>query len=178
MSARALTGFQSIAAAEKVRRQKENQSCWPYVHCFPPPNSLTLHQISLAVAVPAMGATVEVLSYLVPDGMRAFLKAILQNFSGAAFTPGDLLWTVTTNEPSGIADIQGAPVNGLISLPIPLGSWEYGQQWEFERAYEFAPNTVIRSMCKNSTGNILPGAPNLLVSGFFGYLVPDVEVRR
>ncbi len=176
--ARALSAVQSIQAAEKVRIQRKNQCDWPYVHVFPPPNSLPVHQISPAVGVPVLAATVTVLTYTVPDGMRLFLKAILQAYSGGAFNPGDLLWTVTQNEPVGIADVQGAPVQGLIAVPVPLGSWAFGVQWEFERAYEFPPNQVVRSTCLNSTGAIPAGAPNLLVSGFFGWLVPDVEVRR
>lgn len=178
IAARALSAVQSISAAEKVRIQRENQSQWPYVHIFPPPNSLPVHAISLAVAVPAKGVTVVVLTYTVPDGMRLFLRSLIQTYSGGAISPGDLLWTVTQNQPAGIADVQGAPVQGLISSPVPLGSWAFGIQWPFERVYEFAPNQVIRSTCQNSTGNIPAGAPNLLVSGFFGWLVPDVEVRR
>lgn len=179
LMSRGVTAVQSIQAAEKVRIQRQNQSDWPYVHVFPPPNSIPIHQInSPAIAVPVMGASVAVLTYQVPDGMRLFLRAIIQNYSGGAIAPGDLLWTLTQNEPVGIADIQGAPVQGLISVPVPLGSWVYGVQWEFERAYEFPPNQVIRSMCLNSTGNVQSGPGNWLISGFFGYLVPDVEVRR
>lgn len=177
-----VTARDATAAAEQRRRQvlEERKCAWPYYHVFPPPNSDTFHQInSPAVQVPVLGATVEVLSYQVPDGMRAILQAIVQNYLGAStFSAGDLLWTVTTNEPSGIVDVQGAPEQGLIATPVQLGSFLFGVQWEFKRAYEFAPNTVIRSICKNATGNIPAGAGNFLVSGFFGYLIPDVEAGR
>lgn len=175
-AARSLLGVEAIQAADKLRKRQKRVSDWPYVHIFPPPDSIPLHQISSA-AVPAMAATAVVLSYQVPEGLRAYLIGILGDYSGGtAFTPGDLLWTVTQNRPTGIADVQGAPVQGLISLPVPLGQWQYGVWWPLPRAYVFQPETVIRSTVLNVTGNIPAGAPNYLVSGFFGYLVADSEV--
>lgn len=178
MPSRGLTAIDASRAAQKraeqVRAERKEQ--WPYVHIFPPPNSRVLHLISSAVAVPALNATALILKYQVEDGMRCFLKGIIQCISGSVFTPGDVLWTLTVNEPIGITDVQGAPVQGLVRVPVPLGSWQNGVPWEFERAYEFPPNSLIQSTALNISGT--PGAPNFLVSGFFGYLVPDVEVKR
>jgi len=175
--ARALTGVQAIDAAEKRRQQLRRESDWPYLHIFPPPNSIPLHQFGGPVAVPAKSATAVVLSYQVPEGFRAYVTGILQAYSGGTLLPGDLLWTVTQNKPTGITDVQGAPIQGLTSVPVPLGEWSFGLWWPFPRAYEFEPDTVLRSTVLNSTGNVGPGAPNYLVSAFLGYLVPDQGVR-
>lgn len=178
-TARALTGVQAIDAAEKLREKLQRQSDWPYVHIFPPPNSIPWHAFTQTpVAVPAMGASVAALTYQVPEGLRAYMIGILQNYSGGTgLNPGDLSWTVTQNQPVGISDFQGAPVQGLTAIPVPLGEWQYGVWWPFPRAYEFEPDTVLRSMVKNVTGNIPAGAPNVLISGFFGWLMHDQEVR-
>jgi len=178
MITRTFTAVDSSNAAEALRKKRAQQSDWPYVHLFPPPNSITVHQISPPVAVPAKGARAVVLSYQVPTGFRFFMPGILESFSGGAFNPGDLLWTVTVNQPTGIADTQGAPVQGLVNVPVPLGSWTFGTQWPFVRPYEFDEDSVVRSVCLNSTGNVAAGAPNLLVSGFFGFLVPTLELGK
>lgn len=172
--ARSLVGIDATRAADRVRQQKRNQDDWPYVHLFPPPNSIPVNQTA-SVVVPAMGSTVTVLTYSVPDGMRLILRGILQAYSGGAFNPGDGLWTVTQNAPASISDTQGAPVQGLISVPIPYGAWQYGKYWRFERPYEFDQETVVRSTFKNV--NLGAGAPNWLVSGFMGYLIPVLDAR-
>lgn len=177
-ASRSLLGVQAIDAAEKRREQLKRESDWPYIHIFPPPNSIPLHAMTQSpVAVGAMAATVTALSYQVPEGLRAYVIGILQAFSGATLNPGDLLWTVTQNKPVGIADIQGAPVQGLASIPVPLGEWQYGVWWPLPRAYVFEPETVLRSTCLNSTGAIVAGVPNVLVSGFFGWLTPESAGR-
>lgn len=158
--------------AELVRRRKNLESAWPYEHIFPPGTSTEVNQLSTAVSG-TVGTLVPVLSYTVPLGLRFFLLAILQDFAGAAFNPGDALWTVDRNAFGG--SLQGSYVQGLIQVAVPLGSFVHGKRWLFPRAYEFGPNEVVRSTVTNV--NLGVGAPNTFVSGFFGYLVPDT-VRR
>jgi hypothetical protein len=163
-----LSGADATRALDLTRDPDPNKTAWPYVHVFPPPNSRPVHQIG-TVAVPAQAATVTVLAYQVPSGFRFIMEAILQAYTPGAFVPGDALWTVDLNAPVGIADIQGAVIQGLTRIPIPLGSWLLGTQWKFARAYEFEPLSLLQSKARNV--NLVAGAPNYFVSGFFGYLI-------
>lgn len=169
-----LSGAEAIRALREVQDPDANKTAWPYVHVFPPPGAKRVHQITLTpVVVPAAGATAVVLAYQVPSGFRFIMEAILQTYTPGAFNPGDVLWTVDLNAPVGIADIQGAVIEGLTRVPIPLGSWVYGTQWKFPRAYEFEPLSLLQSKARNL--NLPAGAPNYLISGFFGYLIPALK---
>jgi hypothetical protein len=169
-----LSGPEATKALDLTRDLEANKTAWPYVHVFPPPGAKPVHQITLTpVAVPAAGATVVVLAYQVPSGFKFIMEVILQTYTPGAFVPGDVLWTVDLNAPVGIADIQGAVIQGLTRVPIPLGSWIYGTQWKFARAYEFEPLSLLQSKARNV--NLPAGAPNYLISGFFGYLIPALK---
>lgn len=169
-----LSGPDATRALDKTRDLEANKAAWPYVHVFPPPNSIPVHQITpVAVVCPAAGATAVVLAYRVPSGHRFVMEAILQAFTGGAFIPGDALWSVDLNAPVGVFNVQGTPVQGLTALPIPLGSWVYGTQWPFKRAYEFEPLSLLQSKVRNV--NLVAGAPNVFISGFFGYLIPALK---
>jgi hypothetical protein len=171
-----LSGPEATKALDKTRDLEANKTAWPYVHVFPPPSSIPVHQITLApVVCPAAGATAVVLAYRVPSGHRFIMEAILQAFTGGVFLPGDAFWSVDLNAPVGVLlpDIQGQPVQGLTAVPIPLGSWVYGTQWPFKRAYEFEPLSLIQSKVRNV--NLVAAAPNYFISGFFGYLIPALK---
>ena len=161
-------GPQAVKALEKVRHAQANKDDWPYVHLFPPPNSLPVHQIGY-VAVPNAASSAVIVAYQVPEGFRFIMHAILASFSGA-FNPGDSLFTVDVNTPVGTADAQATFVQGLIRVPVTLGSWEYGVQWPFARPYEFAALDLIQ--LKGLNVNLNPGSP-YYVGGFFGYLIPS-----
>ena len=161
-----LNGPQMVRAAQNLQEKRQHEE-WPYVHVFPPPNSIPLHQIA-ATTGPAAGSTGIVLSYTVPMGMRAFLQSILQVPFGGAFNPGDALWTVYDGRVS-VASSQAMAVQGLQGVPVPLGSITAGTRWVLERAYEFAADHIITSVVQNVS---FPGVG--FVSGFFGYLVPDL----
>lgn len=153
--------------AEAVRRMKLNQQAWPYLHEFAPPVADEVNLIAIANSLTA-GSLLPVLSYTVPLGMRFFLEGILQDFAGAAFNPGDALWTIDRN--ASPLSLQSSYVQGLIQVPVPLGSFTARRQWWFKRAYEFGPNELVRSTVINV--NLGVGAGNVFISGFFGYLVP------
>lgn len=171
---RLYTGPDATRAAQEVAKIRENQEQWPYEHIYPPKNARRVEVIStpLAAPDPADGIT-QVLLYTVPAGYRFFMREILLAFSGATFTPGDAIWAVDVNRPVGVTNNQGYPLEWLGNLSIPLGSWQQGNKWPFERAYEFAPLDQIRSKVTNV--NLNAGAPNYFVSGFFGYLIPTLE---
>ncbi len=164
---RASIAAQLARAAQKLADERCREH-WPYVHVYPPPSSVPVHEIDF-VAAPAPAASAVILAYEVPEGFVFYLQAILQVFSGGAFLPGDATWTVNVNTQAGITDIQGMPVQGLIALPVQLGSLSSGNQWPLPRAYEFAAHDVVRSVVTNV--NLGAG---FFVSGFFGYLVPVI----
>lgn len=168
-----VSGFDAVKAAEAVLKQRRLDA-WPYYHVYAPPDSTTVHEVNF-IASPGAGIPTVVLSYKVPSGKRFVLRAILQVYlGGGAFNPGDALWTVTQNETIGSTTAQSAPVQGLVNVPIPLGSIAAGNQWPFARAYEFGALTVVRSVVE--TVNV--GGVGFFASGFFGYTVPDVRPDR
>jgi len=174
VTARVLIGPDSAKAADKLI--KDRQALWPYTHLFPPPGSIPVHQIGyLAVPAPAAGLT-SILAYQVPEGFRFWMHGILQcytlNGAPGPFNPGDTFWTVDVNAP-GIPNVQGTLVQGLVRVPVPLGSWLFGTQWRFDMPYEFAPLDLVQSKALNV--NLGVGGQNFYVSGLFGYLVPAVS---
>jgi hypothetical protein len=163
-----LSGVEAVKAARRVAAERRCEE-WPYVHVFPPPNSVPVHQIAF-IAAPAPSFSGVVLAYRVPAGMRFFMQSILQVYTaGASFSPGAALWTVTDNSPTGLADSQAMPIQGLINLGVPLGSLAAGTRWPFDRAYEFSSDHLLQSVVQNVS---LSGG--FFVSGFFGYVVPDL----
>ena len=172
-------GVSQMESADQERERVQNRSDWPYVHIFPPPNADPVNEITRAAVlptVPAIGATVVALAYRVPSGSRFIMTGIIQNAFGGAINPGDLTWTVDVNAPVGIADFQGMGKQGLINIPIPLGSFVFGVIWEFKRPYEFEPLDLIQSKVTNvASGNVGPGNP--VLSAFLGYRVPVVGLR-
>lgn len=160
-------GAQMTRQARRVADARKREE-WPYIHVYPPPAAVPVHLINF-VAAPAAGQSAVVLAYRVPSGMAFYLQAILQNYAGGNILPGDALWTVNRNAPTGVTDRQAMPVQGLAGVPIPLGSFAAGAQWPFSRAYEFAPLDLVQSVVSNV--NLGGGS---FVSGFFGYLVPTL----
>ena len=157
-----------MEAAEMVREALKGSECWPWDHLFPPPDAIPVNLLSdIVVPAPSVNRSV-ILAYQVPIGLKLYLMGLLQDVEAGLFNPGDCFWTVDQNATGG--SVQGAGVNGLVSLPVPLGSISEGLWWPFKRAYEFAPQTLLRSTVQNI--NLTPGAPNYFVSGFLGYLVP------
>jgi hypothetical protein len=173
------SGVQEIESADKRRERVGNRSEWPYNHLFPPPNADPVNEITRAAAlptVPAIGSTVVALAYRVPSGSRFIMTGIIQNAFGGLVMPGDLTWTVDKNAPVGIADFQGMGVQGLINIPIALGSFAFGVIWEFKRPYEFEPLDLIQSKVTNvASGGVGPGNP--VLSAFLGYRIPVVGLR-
>ena len=170
---RLFTGRDAVRAADKLRALRSNQEMWPYVHIFAPPDSIPVHAITLVpVAVPAPAAQALVLQYKVPSGFSFIMTGIVQQYNGGTFTFGDGLWTVDRNTPLGGSNVQASPVQGLTALPTPIGSFQVTGPWMLPRAYEFQPIDIVRSKFTN-----VSLAPGLLVSGFFGYLVPWTETE-
>jgi hypothetical protein len=167
-------GVDAAKAADVLNQDKDRREQWPYVHCYPPRNAEPVHVIN-SVPTPAALATVQVLLYSVPPGYRFYLRAIVQNYVGGAFLPGDATWTIDRNTPVGIPNLQGQPEQGLTNVPVQLGSFTASSPWRLPRAYEFEELDDIRS--KGTNVNLGVGISNFFMSGFFGYLVPMIGQR-
>jgi hypothetical protein len=154
-------------AAERLRQALRRRERWPYDFIFPPSETVPVNELHFLSAPLAGGPAVVVFSFLVPAGYRFFLDAIQTDYTeGSPFQPGAALWTVDVNSLS--PNAQAMPVQGLTALPVPLGSVAFGTRWPFERPYEFAALSVVRSTVQNVS---LVGGE--FSSGFFGYLVAD-----
>ena len=155
---------------ELARHIKNRRDAWPYEHEFP--DRMGKNQEPLAsIAAPAVGVKTPVLVYQVPYGFFFYLEGLVQDFEGSSFNPGDASWTV--DQDAQFSNVQGAGVQGLVNLPVPLGSFAVGRWWKLPRTYKFSQLTVLRSVVTNA--NIVPGAPNVFTSQFLGYLEPVVR---
>src|ERR1035437_6638749 len=171
---RVYSGVDAVKAADAIRRDQNNRERWPSMHIYPPVNAEPVHVIGTAL-VPAQASQVVVLAYPVPSGFRFYLRGIIQTYEGGNFVPGDALWTIARKTPVGVANFQAQPEQGLVAVPVQVGSFVPFMADRFERAYEFEPLDVVRSKATNV--NLTAGSPNWFKSGFFGYLVPDVGSR-
>ncbi len=168
MSTRFKLGGVNLAEAAETVMLERWRELWPYIHVYPPPDAITVHEIG-SLADPTLPAVAtEVLRYQVQPGLRFIMQAILLAHSSDTIQPGDALWTVTVNADVS-TNFQAMAVNGLNAIDIPLGSYLAGNQWPFRRAYEFKGNDVVRAMVSNLS---LTGG--FFVAGFFGYLIPDL----
>jgi hypothetical protein len=167
-------GKDAAKAADILNQDQDRKEQWPYVHIYTPRNAEPVHVIAFA-PTPAALATVEILKYPVPSGYRFYLRAIVQGYVGGAFLPGDATWTIDRNTPIGIPTLQGQPEQGLINVPVQLGSFTASSPWILPRAYEFEELDDVRS--KGTNVNLGVGIPNFFMSGFFGYLVPMIGQR-
>ena len=158
----------AMQMAEKLRQERAKKTAWPYRHLFPADPDLIVNQL-LDIPAPAQDGLLHIiLQYRVPSHFRLWLDAIL--FDGpVGFNPGDGFFTLDENAQIA-ASSQASKVQGLINLPVTLGSINSGTVWHFEMPYDFAPLTVLR--CKVMNANIVPGAPNFFTAGLFGFLVP------
>ena len=178
---RVFTGVDSVIAADAVRRDTSNREKWPYMHVYPPVNSEPVHRINSVVTpgqvvvVGVVAATVITLEYQVPSGFRFYLRGIIQTYEGGNFVPGQALWTIDRNTPVGVANFQAQKEQGLVAVPVRVGSFVPFAMDEFARAYEFEPLDIVRSKATNVGLGV--GDPNYFTTGFFGYLVPDVGTR-
>jgi hypothetical protein len=167
-------GSDAVKAADILRQDQSRREEWPYVHVYPPRNAEPVHAIG-TVPTPAQGSSAAVLLYSVPSGYRFYLRSIIQQYVGGAILPNDAFWTIDRNTPVGIPTLQGQPEQGLINVPVPVGSFSPFSPDRFERCYEFEELDDVRSKALNVSLGV--GAPNFFTSGFFGYLVPMIGQR-
>lgn len=163
-------GAEWIAAqlAENLRLERAKRLAWPYSYEFPPAPAITVDDLGDIVAPLQDGNLHTILQYQVPSGFQFWMDAILLDCP-RPFLPGDFQFVVDINaEVTG--STQASRIQGLVSVPVPLGSFISGRTWPFRMPYLFEPLTVIR--CKVMNNNVVPGAPNYFVAGLFGFLLP------
>lgn len=164
------TTSRAISCAMRGIRGSDRKDAWPYVGLVPP-GADPVHGSKdgiVVTAVPGVGATATLLSYVVPQGWRFFLAALLEDFEGA-FTPGDTFWSAFSNMNNGR---QINPIQGLVNVPVPLGAWRTGRLWYLRDPMEFAALDTVVLQAKNIN---LTGLNLYYVSGVFGWLVSSAE---
>ena len=171
-SARVANGPDSVRAADSIRRQVAQRDQWPYVHVYPPPNSIRRMPTGYAVC-PNAGVQGTILTFAVPSGFWFFMTQLGLFFSSSVFNPGDFLFAVDKNTPLGGGTFQGVPLTDLQNVGYPFGGFVNGP-WDLTRAEVFAPEDVIRAKVTNV--NLAGGAPNFFGAMFGGWLVPTIEV--
>jgi hypothetical protein len=120
---RLVSGPSAIRAAEALRVEVEKRNDWPFDWVYPPPNSDRVTAIGNALSpLAGVGNQISVVSYTVPSGYQMCLAAVVLAYTGGAFGLADMNWTVDKNTPLGIPALQSSIVQGLASVPIPLGS--------------------------------------------------------
>ncbi len=169
---RMLSGADSVRANDAyLKAVQERRGAWPYVHVYPPPNSIDVFKIA-TIAVQDQGdPVIEILRYTVNTGKVFYLRGVIFGAS-TTIAPGDALFTLDRNSPIGVSNSQFLPEHGLTLVPVPLGSPIQGP-FQLERAREFAANDVIRI---KGTNVGLPGGASY-VCGIFGYEVPTLDVK-
>src|ERR1035437_2635542 len=145
---RVYSGVDAVKAADVVMRDQSNREKRPYMHVYPPVNAEPVHVIG-SVVTPALAATVIVLAYQVPSGFRFYLRGIIQTYEGGNFVSGQATWTIDRNTPVGVANYQAQPEQGLVAVPVRVGSFAPFMMDEFARAYEFEPLDIVRSKARS-----------------------------
>lgn len=109
----------SSAVSPAPEQSSMDISSFP-VWLFPPSQWENIDQIAYSL-LPAIGATVTIISYVVPAGRNAIIQKVANNFVGGGFVEGtgDLIWRILVDgtPPPGatnydnIVDSLGSPVS-------------------------------------------------------------------
>lgn len=171
-----LQGPEAVAAAQALREERAAKTQWPFPWVFPPPGATRVTagadtSGTLIVPTVAAGAT-QGLAYTVDEGFQFALEAIVVEFLNAGvqgiWNPGDMLWSLTLNQPVGVTSFQGSPIQGLSNVDVPLGTLQI--PWPLFCAEIFQPNDTIRSVFTNVAMGA--GAANYLKTLLLGWKWP------
>ena len=166
-----LDGPSSIAAADEVRKLREQKSEWPYNYLFPPPGAIRVTagaDSSGTLVVPVAGTPTEGLVYTVDEGFLFALEALVVIYANAETLPGDFTWSLTLNAPGGVTDFQALTVQGFAGVDVPLGTLQI--PWPLECPEVFNPNDRIAVLFNNA--NLTSGAGNFFKAIFLGWRWP------
>ena len=170
---RIASGPDSIRAADAVRRAEKNRDAWPFVHVYPPVNSLARNPSGSCLA-PAVGIANQavILAFQVPSGYWFYLHSLGLYYTGETAGFGAFLYTVDVNVPLGLVGI-GNVLTDFGNIPFPFGGPSNGPL-VLDRTRLLAPSDLLQAKVNNVS--VTPGAPNSFGAYFGGWLVPSIEV--
>jgi hypothetical protein len=168
------SGVDSVRGAQQLLiATQDRRDSWPYVHIFPPFNADDVFRIGTAFTEDPTAGQTAVLTYTVNAGKIFYLTDVIFGAS-VQVNPGDALFTLDRNSPPNVPDSQFQPEQGLVNVPVALGSFAF-RPFPVKRAREFGPLDVVRVKATNV--NLPIGSPTSYVCGIFGYEVPVLDVR-
>jgi len=130
-----------------------------------PPNGRPFHY-QQAVSCPALGTSdFAVLSFLVPTGWNAAIKAIANLYTSAGFVEGslDLIWRI---------DVDGVYLPGFDNITTTLGSTD--QSSKLEGAILAKSNELVRYTVSVAAAAAIPvGAGNNIICAIDGWFYPE-----
>jgi hypothetical protein len=130
-----------------------------------PPNGRPFHY-QQAVACPALGTNdFAVVSFLVPTGWNAAIKAIANLYTSAGFVEGsgDLIWRI---------DVDGVYLPGFDAITTTLGSTDQARR--LEGAILAKSNELVRYTVSVAAGAGIPvGAGNNIICAIDGWFYPE-----
>jgi hypothetical protein len=142
---------------------------YPWV--VPPPVEQQIHQQS-AVAAPAYGTQIQLVSFQVPQAMEAVITHVVFEYDGTGFTPGSgaAIWSIDINRPLG-ATAQGYNPPGWGQILTQLGNFGNGLPFPIPGGIRLSERDTIR--IKVTTANPLGiGAPNYFNTALLGWYYP------
>jgi hypothetical protein len=171
-----LQGPESISAAQALREERLAKSQWPFPWSFPPPGAIRVtagaNALGTLVVPTVVAGLTQGLAYTVDEGFQFALEAIVVEYLDAGvaglWNPGDMLWSLTLNQPVGVTTFQGSPIQGLSSVDVPLGTLQI--PWSLFCPDIFQPNDCIRSVFTNVA--LHDSAPNYLKTLLLGWKWP------
>lgn len=166
-----LTGAESMRAGEAIRRAHDAKVAWPYMWENAPPGSEHICAIG-SVQTPAQGSAVQVVQYNVKNNYRASLRAILVEYAGGNYNPGDFTWSLTVNAPVNLPLAQGIPWKDYVNVPFNMGS-RAGGPWPIMSGElsMFQSRDQIRIVATNV--NLGVGSPNFFIACLIGFEWPN-----
>lgn len=168
-SRRIASGPDALAAADAIRRAESRRGNWPYVHVYPPDNSIRRTPTG-SVICPAAATQVLVLAFTVPQGFWFYLEQMGLWTNAQNWNPGDFTFTVDRDTPLGLTPLQGSPLNDWSAIQTTYGF----QGWPIRlaRAELLAPSNLLQAKVTNIN---LGAAGSYFTALFDGYLVPTTE---
>jgi len=156
-----------VSGAKALEDPQRLAGKWPYQWIFPGPHSRQVLE-NQAAPVPTIGTSIQLLSYLVPDGLRFSLRGVVFAFFGSGWNEGsgDLVFSLTV-QAAGTRD-----VDYLNNVTTHLGSPDF--PYPILGRLEFAPEDVLIVNLANNA-NVVAGSPNFVVAHLVGHTYPNSE---
>ena len=160
-----------MRGGEAVRRELQALDVYPFPWETPPPGSEHFFGFG-TVVTPALGTTVQVLQYNVKNNYHAAARAILFEYTGGAYNPGDFTWSITVNEPVGSSLANGVPWKDYVNVPFNVGSRQAGPWPVLSGELSiFSSKDQIRMVATNIGLGV--GAPNYFCAALVGWEWPN-----